>query len=413
MKSSVAAARPDTGKEADPGSTVQPTPPATPSTERVYRVGISGSYGGLNLGDEAILQAILTQLRAFGPMEITVFSRDAKDTLARHAVEHAVAVRELSRDEVLPEVAPLDLFILGGGGILYDEGVSVYLREVALAHEQRVPVLVYAVSAGPLHDPTARTLVRDHLSRAAAITVRERRARQVLEEVGLQDIEVTADPAFLLEPEPLPAEALQREGFDDNHRLIGLSVREPGAAAPDLDESHYHALLANAADYMVDRLDADLVFVPMEPRQKDTQHSHAVVSKMAHAHRASVLKGEYTPGELLSLIAHFDFAVGMRLHFLIFAALNGVPFVALPYSSKVQGFLEDLDIAMPPLKQVNAGQLIAYIDRWWDLRRNLQARIERTLPAIQERARRTNEIALHLLAARRARRMPPPPPKAE
>ncbi len=152
-------------------------------------------------------------------------------------------------------------------------------------------------------------------------------------------------------------------------------------------------LLANAADYMVDRLDADLVFVPMEPRQKDTQHSHAVVSKMAYAHRASVLKGDYTSGQLLSLIGHFDFAVGMRLHFLIFAALNRVPFVALPYSSKVQGFLEDLDIAMPPLKHVNAGQLIAYIDRWWDLRRNLQARIERTLPAIQERARRTNEIA--------------------
>lgn len=112
------------------------------SRERVYRVGISGSYGGLNLGDEAILQSIVTQLRGFGWMEITVFSRDAKDTLARHRVERAVAVRELSRDEVLPEVSSLDLFILGGGGILYDEGASVYLREVALAHEHGVPVLV-------------------------------------------------------------------------------------------------------------------------------------------------------------------------------------------------------------------------------------------------------------------------------
>src|SRR5262249_45023667 len=168
-------------------------------------------------------------------------------------------------------------------------------------------------------------------------------------EAGVQDIEVTADPAFLLEPEPLPADALTREGLNENRRLIGLSVREPGAAAPDLEEAHYHALLANAADYMVDRLDADLVFVPMEPRQKDTQHSHAVVSRMAYAHRATVLKGEYTPGQLLSLIGHFDFALGMRLHFLIFAALNRVPFVALPYSSKVLGFLEDLEIGMPPL----------------------------------------------------------------
>jgi polysaccharide pyruvyl transferase WcaK-like protein len=103
-------------------------------------------------------------------------------------------------------------------------------------------------------------------------------------------------------------------------------------------------------------------------------------------------------------MCHFDFAVGMRLHFLIFAALNRVPFVALPYSGKVAGFLEDLDIAMPPLKQVNAGQLIAYIDRWWDLRRNLQARLEKSVPEIQARARRTNDIALRILREHQERR---------
>jgi polysaccharide pyruvyl transferase CsaB len=372
--------------------------------ERAFKVGISGSYGGLNLGDEAILQSIVAQLRAAVPCEITVFSRDARDTAARHKVEKAVPVRELSRNEVLPEVAGLDLLILGGGGILYDESASVYLREVTLAQEHHVPVLVYAVSAGPLQNAAARTLVGETLSRVAAVTVRERKARQLLEEVGVREIEVTADPAFLLEPEPLQEDALQREGLNENRRLIGISVREPGSAAPDIDDTHYHGLLANAADYMVDRLEADLVFVPMEPRQKDTQHSHAVVSKMAYAHRATVLKGEYSPGQLLSLMSHFDFAVGMRLHFLIFAALNRVPFVALPYSDKVAGFLEDLEIAMPPLKQVNAGQLIAYIDRWWDLRRNVQARLEKALPEIQARARRTNEIALRLLNSPRKRR---------
>jgi hypothetical protein len=73
-----------------------------------YRIGISGSYGGLNLGDEAILQSIVAQLRASVPCEITVFSRDAKDTAARHQVERSIPVRDLSRDEVRREVAELD-----------------------------------------------------------------------------------------------------------------------------------------------------------------------------------------------------------------------------------------------------------------------------------------------------------------
>jgi polysaccharide pyruvyl transferase CsaB len=381
----------------------------------VLRVGISGSYGGLNLGDEAILQSIVSQLQASLPTEITVFSRDAKDTMARHKVEHVVPVRDLSREEVLPSVQALDLLILGGGGILYDGGASAYLREVVLAQELRVPVLVYAVSAGPLQDANAQALVRDCLNRAAAVTVRERRARQVLEEAGVRaEIEITADPALLLDPEPLPPDALKLEGLSECPRLIGVSVREPGTAAPDIDEHHYHSLLANAADYMVDRLDAHLVFVPMEPRRQDAQHSHAVIAQMAHAHRATVLKREYASGQLLSLFRHLDFAVGMRLHFLIFAALNRVPFVALPYANKVAGFLEDLEIEMPPLKHVNAGQLIAHIDRSWDLRHDLRARFDRALPGLQARARRTHELAVRLLREGREQknRGPMPDPEA-
>jgi hypothetical protein len=51
----------------------------------------------------------------------------------------------------------------------------------------------------------------------------------------------------------------------------------------------------------------------------------------------------------------------------------------------------------PPLQQVNAGRLIAHIDRSWDLQADLQARIDRVLPTLQERARETNKIAVRLL----------------
>ena len=372
--------------------------------DRVYRVGISGSYGGLNLGDEAILQGIVRQLRQSLPVEITVFSRDPEDTLRRHAVDRALPVRDLSLDEVTPEVARLDLFILGGGGILYDADARLYLREPAIALEKGVPLMVYAVSVGPLEDPAAQELVRNCLSRAEVVTVRDRLSRQALEQVGVRrEVLVTADPALLLERQELPADALKREGLDQRHRLVAMSVREPGKAAPDLDEEQYHALLADAADFMVDRFDADVVFVPLERGKFDMQHSHAVVSRMLRAQRAFVLRGEYTSGQLLSLLDHFRFAVGMRLHFLIFAALRGIPFVALPYATKVAGFLEDLQLVFPPLKQVSAGRLLAYIDHSWDHRRSIHEQIVRLVPSLQERARQNNRIAVELLQRIRAR----------
>lgn len=375
-------------------------------TEKSHRVGISGSYGGLNLGDEAILQSILQQLRRSLPVEITVFSKDPQDTLERYPVERAVSVRTLSRDEILPEIKRLDLFVLGGGGILFDGEVKQYLREVALAHESGVPVMIYAVGVGPLRDPVNQEMVRANLEKAAGLTVRENLDRKVLEEAGLhREILITADPALLLNPEPLPPQALRQEGLEGKERLIGMSVREPGPAAPDINEDVYHALLANAADYMVDRYDADIVFVPMERKVLDMQHSHAVISKMLWPQRATVLKMHYTPGKLLSLMKHFSFAVGMRLHFLIFAALQGVPFVALPYASKVTGFLQELQMETPPLEMVNSGRLIAYIDRSWDQRKILQARINRKLPALRERALETNRIAVSLLKKRYSEKM--------
>lgn len=310
----------------------------------VRRIGILGSYGGLNLGDEAILHAMVEPLRGL-PVEITVLSRNPEDTLKRHDVDRAVPVRELTRDEAREEVRRLDLLILGGGGILYDRGAHNYLRIVTLAHELDIATMVYAVSAGPLEDRATQKAVRAALERAAIVTVRDRHARSLLEEIGVKrEVIVTADPALLLPAEPLPDGTLEREGLDVGNTLVGISVREPGPAAPDIDVEHYHDLLANAADFMIDRLDAHVAFVPMERNREDLQQSHAVVARMQHAASATILKGEYSAGQLRTLIGHFEFAVGMRLHFLIFAALEGVPFIPLPYAPKVKAFLEDLGL---------------------------------------------------------------------
>lgn len=370
---------------------------------RPWRIGISGSYGGMNLGDEAILEGILQELRASLPAEITVFSHNPADTLAEHRIERAVDVRALTRRQITPEIRNLDLLVLGGGGILYDGEAETYMREVFIAHEAGVPVVVYGVSAGPLTTTASRRVVRDGLNGCAIVTVRDRQGLRLLEDVGVtREIELTADPALLLEPEPLPAEALRAEGVEFERHLVGFSVREPGPAAPHIDPVEYHAMLAHAADFVVERLNADVVFVPME--RADLQHSHAVVAEMRNAGRAEILRRRYSPRQTLDLVGRFEFTVGMRLHFLIFAALRGTPFTALPYASKVTGLLEDLEVEMPPLGTVGTGQLLARIDRSWDMHEAIRAQIRRRVPVLRERARRTNGLLVQFLEERARQR---------
>lgn len=129
----------------------------------------------------------------------------------------------------------------------------------------------------------------------------------------------------------------------------------------------------------------------------DVQHSHAVISRMQNANHATVLKGDYSAGQVLSLIGHFQFCVGMRLHFLIFSALQHVPFIALPYSPKVTGLLQDLGIDVPPLDNVNTGRLLALIDQSWDSRATLKEHIAQRLPQLQDRARETHALLVQLI----------------
>jgi polysaccharide pyruvyl transferase CsaB len=350
----------------------------------------------MNLGDEAILEGILSRLRTTVRADVTVFSQNPSDTLARHGVARAVPVRSLTKREVAGEIKELDLLVLGGGGILYDGEAEAYLREVFIAHEIGVPVVVYAISAGPLVTDVSRRAVRDALNASAVITVRDRLGYQLLEDVGVtKEIHLTADPALLLEPQELPTDALHAEGVELDHNLVGFSVREPGPAAPDIDPDKYYALLAQAADFIIERYGADVVFVPME--KTDVQHSHAVVAHMQNAERAEILRRRYSPRQVLDIMGRFEFAVGMRLHFLIFAALRGVPFAALPYASKVTGLLEDLEMEALPLGTMAVGQLIARIDRSWDTRDEIRASLGQRLPGLRGRAERTNELLVRSL----------------
>ena len=196
-----------------------------------YRVAISGSYGGMNLGDEAILEVILRELRAYLDVDVVIFSRNPKDTEQRHKVR-AVPIREMHKDEVLEELRKLDLFILGGGGILFDESIEGFLRDVNWAKDLEIPVMIYAISVGPLKTPEAKQLVVEAVNKVDKITVREGEAKRILHDLGVnQEIEITSDPGLLLKPQSFTKDMLKKEGINPDNPLVGFSVRELNRSA--------------------------------------------------------------------------------------------------------------------------------------------------------------------------------------
>ncbi|GAA2642683.1 polysaccharide pyruvyl transferase family protein [Dactylosporangium fulvum] len=358
-------------------------------TEHGPRVGVLGSYGGYNLGDEAILTSLLTDLRARRPdTDVLVLSRDPEHTARAHPDVTVAPWEGVSRDRTAEALARLDLLVLGGGGILYDTEARRYLRVVRTAQEQRVPVFTYALGAGPLTEDLDCTLTRETLSAAMEVTVRDEESKVALEEAGVTSrVTVTADPALLLQPEEFNV-GLLHDSLPPGRRVVGMSVREPGRAAQHLAADEYHQLLAHVGDFIVHRLDAALLFVPME--RSDIRHAHAVLSRMTAAEHCRVLHGEFRPGQILDLMRHLDLAVGMRLHFLIFAALSGVPLLALPYAGKVFDFAQRIGAPVPRgVVREAAGPLLAQVDRLWDERPERMEDIAARVAALRQRATET------------------------
>ncbi|MET8833004.1 polysaccharide pyruvyl transferase family protein [Micromonospora sp. NPDC004540] len=367
-------------------------------------IGVLGSYGGRNLGDEAILTGLLADLREQEPnARIIVFSRNPAHTALAHPDVEAVPWEGVSRVDSSAILAQLDLLVLGGGGILYDKEARRYLRVVRVAQERGLPLLTYAVGVGPLNDAVDTGMVRETLGQATEVTVRDQESRMVLEEAGLLNpITVTADPAFLLTPEEFPEAWLREEGVPAGKRLVGLSVREPGRAAERLDVDGYHRLLAQISDFLVHRVDAYVLFVPME--RDDIRHSHGVLSHMVAAERGRILHNDYSPRQVLGLMEHFDLAVGMRLHFLIFAAMMGTPFLPLPYAGKVFDLAQRLGVpALRGVEREVEGPLLAEVDRLWDERDARADETARRVAAVCEQAHGTSHVTRGVLESIRSR----------
>ncbi|GKQ40528.1 polysaccharide pyruvyl transferase family protein [Streptomyces sp. A012304] len=365
--------------------------PLSPQGRRAPRIGVLGSYGGFNTGDEAILSCVLGCLRTQRPgARLVVLSRDAEHTRVHQPeADEVVDWEGVPRRSVLDVLAGLDLLVLGGGGILYDGEARRYLRLVGAAQACGVPTFAYAVGAGPLREADDREAVRTVLPAMDEVVVRDEESRLVLEEVGVdRDITITADPALLLAPEPFTEQMMRQEGVPAGVRLVGMSVREPGRAAENLDEGGYHALLADVADFLVRRLDAHVVFVPME--RHDVRHAHGVLSRMTAPDKGRILNNAYTPGQVLGFMSHVDLVVGMRLHFLIFAALSGLPVLPLPYSGKVFDFARRMGApALVGVDREQAGLLLAEVDRLWDEFPQRRADLHDRVRRLRELARET------------------------
>lgn len=328
-------------------------------------IALSGYYGFYNTGDEAILEVIIEFLQRQLPgVEVVVFSADPGHTRRTYGVE---AVSRTHLSSIVRTLRRADLLISGGGGLLQDitsfRSVAYYLGIIELAMMMGKKVAIFAQGMGPLHHHLAMKWVKRVVDRVDVVSVRDPFSARFLEELGVKrEVRVTADPVFSLDPASQEEiEAFWRvQGIwkEQKQLQVGIALRPflhvttPGT---DLLET-----IIEACIYLEKEYGARLIILPYH-LQKDLPLARQVASRLSR--QSLIIDRALSAREVMCLIGGLDLLVGMRLHALIFAAVSGIPFVALPYDPKINAFLFRLGKEAPaPLQELTPDRLKGELD---------------------------------------------------
>jgi polysaccharide pyruvyl transferase CsaB len=367
----------------------------TKADGRTCDVAILGYYGYQNSGDEAILKSLTDTLRGRNPeITLTVLSRNPAGT--RNAMKVA-AIHRFNLFRAWRLIRKTRLFVAGGGSLIQDNtstrSIFYYLGMLTLARLCGARTMLLANGLGPISRPANRKWARRVLNRLDAITLRDPDSLAEAARLGITrpKVEVTADPALLLNPvlPELAQKALQEAGVPLGKPLVGFSLRKWA------DSDRTLRAIAALADLCVTRLGATPVFLPMQTPD-DVQISRRVLGLMTQ--KGCLLTGSFTPDHLMTVLGRMDLLVGMRLHSLIYAAAMGVPMTGMVYEPKVSSFLDEA--GQPTMCRIGDGDWEQWPQRLleaWERRQALTAALEARIGQLRLAAERNVDVALSLV----------------
>ena len=355
---------------------------------------ISGYYGFENSGDDALLLAIVKQIRKrYKDAHITVLSKSPKKTDETYGV---ASVYRYNPFLILWHISKCNLLISGGGTLIQDatstKSLLYYLTVIKIARFFKKKVMLYANGIGPLKSFKNIEKTKNVLNSVNLITLRDKNSLWELERIGVTKprIELTADPVFLLEKNSDAQKVFEIYNIPKGKKLMCISVRQWKENPPD-----FVKIVADFCDYARDKYDIYTVFLPM---QIGVDYQIALKIKNAMKNSSTIVSGKYPFETVLSLIAKMYLCVGMRLHSIIYAAQTLVPAIGIVYDPKVKGFLEYInEDRFIDVTEINCGVLCKTLDELYESYDAVKSRMKYEIRDMQKKAELNGELMKNLL----------------
>ena len=303
---------------------------------------LCGYYGEHNLGDDALLQVLLSSLP---PQQLLITARDPAPVLALAPSARMVNRRSLWR--CLRAALKADVLVLGGGSLLQDStsfsSLVYYLLLMTVARIGGAQVVLWGQGLGPLQRRISRVLVRSVLPFCKAASWRDQRSFDLAQHWAPKlPMVLAADPVW-----QMPARPWIGGG------AIVLSWRP----TPLLDQSGWRRL-TEALDRLSAELDAPVIWLAFHHHQ-DAPLLQQLSDEGLVPERLMKRSSTLVPQSLeavFELVQRARLVLPMRLHALILARLANSPMAALSYDPKVEAAAAMADVPCVALTSVPSGE---------------------------------------------------------
>ena len=323
-------------------------------------VVICGAYGRGNAGDDAILEAILQEMRAIDPdMPMTVLSKDPKSTRLTYRVR---AIHRSNLPAWLMAMHQAKLYINGGGSLIQDvtsrRSLWFYLHNISAAKRAGCKVQMYGCGIGPVTRESHRKLAAKIINQNVdVITLREPDSLEELRSMGVTEPEIllTADPALTLRkaPDDEVDSVLLRSGIPPRGQYLCFALRR----WKGFEEKA--PIFGAAAEYAYRTYGLTPVFVAVE-KHLDPGAGQLAARGLTIPHY--FLNDAGSAGTIIGALSRMQAVVSMRLHALIFSAGQGIPLAGVVYDPKVSAFLryigQDLFVDLADLTETDLRSMI-------------------------------------------------------
>ena len=287
------------------------------------KVLLCGYYGEHNLGDDALLQVLVSQLPVTWDPVITARDHQAAASL----VPGACIVNRRSLSETISALRQVNALVLGGGSLLQDgtsfKSLLYYLILLWVARFNRIPIILWGQGLGPLQRQWSRWCVQATLRGIRAVSWRDPASLHQAQRWRLRmPMVMGPDPVWC---HPAPA-------WTGGQDLI-LCLRPT-----PLLNSHGWQMLLQALDHFSAQSGSKVIWLAFHGDQdaalwNDLDQQDLIPARLRD--RSVQMRAE-SLDQVQHLFSHASLVIAMRLHALILAATTGCPTAALSYDPKVK-----------------------------------------------------------------------------